>query len=104
MIVGDGSPHSVRESTRDIVIRPVGEGQPLQKISELNQWYDAMSYVLMFSYGSTSWNIETVSSSTRKHVTAMNYYAFRLMIRGNSHCIHLFGNLFQQFIVDMYIR
>ena len=34
----------------------------------------------------------------------MKFYAFRLMIRGNCHCLHLFGNLFQQYIVDMYAK
>ena len=57
----------------------------------------------MFPFGTQSWNIETISLSGKK-VTAMNYYASRLMIRGDNHYLHLFCNLFQQFIVDMYAK
>ncbi|OAD67606.1 hypothetical protein PHYBLDRAFT_173938 [Phycomyces blakesleeanus NRRL 1555(-)] len=50
------------------------------------------------------WTIDA-SSLSGEHVTVMQWYSNRLMYRRNTqHLLHLFGRLFQQYIVDMYAK
>ena len=103
LILGSGGRTEDSPRLRDIVIRPQNGGQ-LQRINELNQMYDPMSYVLIFPLGQSGWHIDYKSQSEVK-ITAMQYYSFHLMCRETSrHDLHLFGKLFHQFIVDMYAK
>ncbi|OAD78100.1 hypothetical protein PHYBLDRAFT_73606 [Phycomyces blakesleeanus NRRL 1555(-)] len=50
------------------------------------------------------WTIDA-SSLSGEHVTVMQWYSNCLMYRHNTqHLLHLFGRLFQQYIVDMYAK
>ncbi|KAI7871459.1 hypothetical protein BDF14DRAFT_1761097, partial [Spinellus fusiger] len=50
LIIGSGNKNQEAPKSRDIVIRPKNGGL-LQRISEINQSYDPMSYVLLFPDG-----------------------------------------------------
>ncbi|KIH60924.1 hypothetical protein ANCDUO_08810 [Ancylostoma duodenale] len=94
---------------RDIVIQRRSEG--LQCISETHRSYDALQYPLMFREGEDGYhsNIMRIDPSTgcsvNKKVSAMDFYAYRIMIRTTSpnHILNC-RQLFQQFIVDMYAK
>lgn len=106
LIVGgsDNGDGSFEPSNRDIVIRlKGGEGEPLSRIKEINQFYDPLHYVLMFPNGDPGWNCGVRSASNDvdqlninnhedpvvvsahrnelKKVSIMDFYSFRLMIR-----------------------
>lgn len=94
---------------RDIVIQKRGES--LQRISETHRSYDALQYPIMFPHGEDGYHFNlkqidpTTGESTTKKVSAMDFYAYRLMIRGDAYN-HLLNcrQLFQQFVVDMYVK
>ncbi|KIH48241.1 hypothetical protein ANCDUO_21693, partial [Ancylostoma duodenale] len=94
---------------RDIVIQRRSE--VLQRISETHRSYDALQYPLMFWEGEDGYhfNIMRIDPSTgcslNKKVSAMDFYAYRIMIRATSlnHILNC-RQLFQQFIVDMYAK
>lgn len=118
IMVGDGQ--EVEPLKRDIMLH--SRGGRMQRISEIHRVYEPLHYVLMFPHGDNGWHPyipincslpsttvqDTVDEeeevSTRKHVTAMNYFAYRLHLGrpGEAVVLHLFGRLFQQWIVDMY--
>ena len=104
-VIMPGGQRTADETTcsyRDIILRPLNGGR-LQRINEKNRAYDALSYPLLFPYGEEGWHMSMykVDNCT---LTPMDYYRFRLMYRNNSNCLHLSGNLFQQYIVDMYAK
>jgi hypothetical protein len=104
IVGGNGDNTNIEEQPqRDLVIRPSTGG--FQRINELNQCYGPMCYVLLFPSGQSGWNIYTTSvSNSSTNVTAMKFYASRLMVRDDNSYLHLFGNLFQQYIVDQYAK
>jgi hypothetical protein len=64
---------------RDLVIKPNTGG--VQRINGLNQCYDPICYVLLLPSGQSGWNIYTTSvSNSSTNVTAMKFYASRLML------------------------
>ena len=104
LMLGSGDPENEYTNTgRDIVIYPQN-GNQLLRLSESNQSYDPLSYALMFPYGDHGWNFESRSLNNNKKLTAMDFYAFRLMYRNDNHSLHLYGKLFHQYIVDMYAK
>jgi hypothetical protein len=97
------------EKSRNIMVRTRSEGTSI--ISEINQHYDPLHYVLMFPEAERGWCIESSSPtpSTKdptvyKKLTMLNFYSFRLMVHDNNNMIHYFGNLFQQYATDMYVK
>nr|CAG8627565.1 809_t:CDS:2 [Entrophospora candida] len=87
----------------------------LQRISEIHCAYEPLHYVLMFPRGEDGWHPyipikesitfdDDKASTTKKHVSAMNYFAYRLQLGrpGEAVVLHRFGRLFQQWILDMY--
>jgi hypothetical protein len=94
---------------RDIIIHRRGEA--LQRISETHRSYDALQYPLMLWRGEDGYhfNIMQINSATgkptNKKVSAMDFYAYRIMIREmqTNHILN-FRQLFHQFIVDMYAK
>ena len=121
--VGDGTEGPGK---RDIQIS-LQEGG-LKSISELNQHYDPLHYVVMFPYGDTGFHtgIEYCDgafgynheSAKRKTMSLREFYAHRIMYRKPfNNCIHdalshidrfpsilLSRRLFQQYLVDMYAK
>ena len=97
----------------------------LQHISELHRAYAPLHYVLLFPRGEDGWHptipirdetqpyfldveeqheIDEDSIKPQRHVTMMQYYAYWLQVGrpGEGMNLHLFGCLFQQYIVDAY--
>lgn len=94
-------------SCRDIVIKK--QSDDLQRINELNQFYDPLQYVLLFPHGSKGFHLgiemsDIGSRQSRTKITPMDYYRYRLAIRGAKSMLHLGGRLFQQYIVDQYAK
>jgi hypothetical protein len=48
--------------------------------------------------------MHTVQHRKRNRVTLREYYAYRFAIRQNMSIIHMAGDLFQQFVVDAYVK
>ncbi len=113
-----GTGQEIEHQNRDIVLQPHEGG--IQRISEIHCAYTPLHYVLMFPRGEDGWhpnipirdsNDETTEigdndevNTTSKYVTAMNYFAYRLQIGRSNEAttLHYYGQLFQQWIVDMY--
>ena len=66
--------------------------------------YDSLHYVLLFPLGDDGWHIHVPHNRGKSNVTALEYYCYRLMIRGGINHLHLSGRLFHQYIVDMYAK
>ena len=103
----DGGP----PTHKDIVVYP--RGHEKHRVSELHSCVDPMSYVLIFPRGSPhGWSPNLTHSSqpgaktaVRTRLTALQYYAHRLMRReGASILPHATGRLFQQYCVDAYCK
>ncbi|XP_075451755.1 uncharacterized protein LOC142492724 [Ascaphus truei] len=94
---------------RDIILQR--RTTSLQRIYETHRSYDALQYPLIFSHGDDGYHfnimqVDTASkSNTKKTVSSMNFYAYRIMIRHGTqnHILHC-RQLFHQFIVDMYAK
>ena len=83
----------------------------LQRISETHRSYDALQYPLLFPFAV----MMAITSSTGRSIhkqdcqlpknSASDFYAYRLMVRDDSfNSIHKHKSLFQQFVVDMYVK
>ena len=83
----------------------------LKRIAETHRSYDALQYPLLFWAGEDGYHFEIrtmdpkTGQETRKKVSSMNYYAYRLMIREdlNSHILRC-RELFHQYAVDMFAK
>ncbi|UYV80593.1 hypothetical protein LAZ67_19000888 [Cordylochernes scorpioides] len=94
-------------SNRDIAVFPHDCG--LVRISPLNPNCDPMTYPLLFPAGDPGWAIgilheENMRTSTRNHVTMLQFYSYRLAIRPGFSPIHYGRRLFQQYVVDAYVK
>ncbi|QQP49076.1 ATP-dependent DNA helicase, partial [Caligus rogercresseyi] len=101
--------HDETTTNRDIVLEK--QNAQLQRINELHPWYDALQYPLLFPCAEDGYriNIQQVEPNSRrptaKTVSAMAFYAYRLMVRANSFNRLLRGRmLLHQYIVDMYAK
>lgn len=92
---GDVTPHA-------IVMRDRTNG--LQTVNSLHGSYVPLHYVLMFPFGQNGWftNLRA-NTADKKKVTIRAYYAYMLMVR-QDYYIHHYGRLFQQYLVDCYVR
>ncbi|GBN93104.1 hypothetical protein AVEN_142925-1 [Araneus ventricosus] len=104
IFVGDNGEPPVN---RDICVYPVGN--TCQSISPSNQCCDPMTYPLLFPRGECSWNtgmehVEERRTAKRTRVTQLQYYAYRLSQRNGFSILHNSGKLFQQYIVDAYVK
>ena len=95
---------------RDIVLEK--KNNQLQRVAETHRSYDALQYPLIFWAGEDGYHflIPRTDSTTgmpidRKKVSAMNFYAYRIMVRAGSvnHILRC-RQLFHQFVVDMYAK
>ena len=92
----------------DIVIRH--RNNELERISASNRAYDGLQHPLIHTRGEDSyyWQIykqDSDGNPINKKATAMEIYAYHLMLRPGS-SDHLFreGDLFHQYLVDMYAK
>lgn len=92
---------------RDIVLKK--RTNELQNISETNIAYDALQYPLMFPRGEPGYciNHQQINPNTKlelnKKVSAMSYYAYKIMVRKGNHILQ-FKQLFHQYLTDMYAK
>ena len=90
------------EHKRDIVIKT--RGGALRRISELHWSYDALQYPLLFPLGDDGYHVDIKHISGSKTVSCMHFYAHRLMVRGGVSHLHQCRDLFQQYLVDMFVK
>ncbi|GFU82821.1 helitron_like_N domain-containing protein [Trichonephila clavipes] len=96
-------------NSRDIILHR--RNVDVQRVSETHRSYNALQYPILFYQGEDGYhfNINMKSPTTNvdinKKVSAMNYYAYRMMIRENAdnHILKC-RQLFHQYIVDMYAK
>jgi hypothetical protein len=95
---------------RDIVIEK--NRNQLQRVAETHRNYDSLQYPLKFwagEYGYYFFILQTDSTTgfpiNGGKVSAMNFYAYRIMIRAvvDNHILR-YRQLFHQFLVDMYAK
>ncbi|XP_046686618.1 uncharacterized protein LOC124372283 [Homalodisca vitripennis] len=83
----------------------------MQIIQDNHRSYDALQYPLIFWEGEDGYHLNikqrnpTTGEELIKKVSAMNFYAYRLMIRANeeNHILRC-RQLFHQYVVDMYVK
>ena len=104
MFVGDdGAPPVLN----DIVIYP--RDRPLSNLSYMSANCDPMVYPLLFPRGDLDWiqgtlYVEAKRTPKRQTVTLLQYYAYRIAIREPFSPVHCSGKLFQQYLVDAYVK
>ena len=81
-----------------------GRKSGLHHITETHRGYDTLHYVLLFPLGEDGWHLNIPHSKGRGNVTALEYYAYRLMVRSRLSPLHLSGRLFHQYAVDVYAK
>ena len=92
---------------RDIIIYP--KDTPCKRISYMSANCDPMSYSLMFPRGDLGWvhgaqhNSEHCTMK-RNTITLLQFYSYRLAVRKTFSAIHYAGKLFQQYVVDAYVK
>ena len=59
---------------------------------------------MFFPLGEDGWQLKIPHSKGKAHVTAIEYYSYRLMVRSSLSPLHLSGRLFDQHEVDMYAK
>ena len=99
----DGAP----PAARDVVIYP--RNQPLRHISHLSSNIDPMMYPIIFPRGEPGWDQYMThdrerATAVRNRLTQLEFYIYRKAIRNEFSALHLSGKLFQQFVVDAYVK
>ena len=94
---------------RDIVLHK--RDDTLVRVSELNRFYDALQYPLIFWQGNETYRFDiplinpVTNAPTHKKVSALQYYAYTFMYRlHDPNVIFYFRELLQQLIVDVYAK
>ena len=83
--------------------------KPMVHLSHMSSNSDPMVYPLLFPRGDLSWiegtmHAEEKRTAKRQTVTILQYYAYQLAIRETFPPIHNSGKLFQQYLVDAYVK
>jgi hypothetical protein len=102
-VSNDGAP----PIDRDIVVHPKNE--PPRQISYMSANIDPMVYPIFFPYGEYGWqhgmqHDPDHRTAKRTKVTLLQFYAHRLAFRDTFSPIFHGGKLFQQYVVDAYVR
>ncbi|GBO46992.1 hypothetical protein AVEN_154628-1 [Araneus ventricosus] len=93
---------------RDIVLTK--RSNELKNICETHISYDALQYPLMFPRGEDGYTINInqvepgTSNQINKMVSAMSFYAYRLMVRSTENHLLNYRQLLHQYLVDMYAK
>ena len=92
---------------RDITVYP--RDHPMQKLSFMSSNCDPMTYPLLFARDDLGWvegtkHSEEHQTRVRNTVTVLQFYSYRLAIRDAFSPIHAAGKLFQQYVVDTYVK
>lgn len=99
----DGAP----PADRDIVVFPTDE--PPRNISYMSAHSDPMVYPLFFPFGALGWHSglhhdPAHSTDKRTKITQLQFYSYRLAARANFSPVFHGGKLFQQYVVDSYVK
>jgi hypothetical protein len=99
----DGEP----PTNRDISTYPTGDC--CRCIVLLNKNGDPMVYLLLFLCREVGWrkelkHIEERRTTRRVRLTHLQIFAYRLALRPGFSLIHSSGKLFQQYVVDVYVK
>ena len=99
----DGAP----PANRDIVVYP--RDRPPERMPYISSHVDPMCYPLLFPRGDLGWHdsmqhVAEFRTATRNRLTMQQFYAYRLAIRDGFSPIHRSGKLFQQYLVDAYVK
>ncbi|XP_047136847.2 uncharacterized protein LOC124813603 [Hydra vulgaris] len=99
----DGAP----PASREIVIYP--RGQPLRTISSMSANLDPLVYPIFFPRGDAGWHNQLEhnpdrATRVRNHVTLSQYYNYRLAVRQTFSPVFYGKKLFQQYVVDAYVK
>jgi hypothetical protein len=70
---------------------------------------DPMCYPILFPRGDLGWHnsmqhVEERRTATRTRLTMQQFYGHRLAVRDGFSPIHRSGKLFQQYLVDAYVK
>jgi hypothetical protein len=89
-------------SAYDIVVHD--HSRTIRTISSLNTSYIPLHYVLMYPFGEDGWSPDMLSTCAPFNKISMRgYCAYMIMVR-DDYYIHHYDRLFQQFVVDNYVR
>ena len=96
----DGAP----PANRDIVVYP-RDRQP-ERISYMSSHADPMCYPVLFPRGDMGWHngMQHVEEHRTARLTMQQFYGYRLAVRDSFSPIHSSGKLFQQYLVDAYVK
>ena len=95
---------------RDIILEK--RNNQLQRVTETHRSYDALQYPLIFWEGEDGYHFNIMQVNPRtgepvsgEKVSAMDFYAYKMMVR-DGHVNHILRcrQLFHQFVVDMYAK
>ncbi|XP_021717300.1 uncharacterized protein LOC110685147 [Chenopodium quinoa] len=87
---------------RDILVQSTS-GQ-LMTVLDTAGYYDPLQYPLLFPYGSYGWSINSLDNNGRT-IPCRAFYAYIIQVRQCVISIILMaGRLFQQFIIDMFVK
>ncbi|XP_021742949.1 uncharacterized protein LOC110709046 [Chenopodium quinoa] len=87
---------------RDILVQ--SNSGELMTIMDTTRYYDPLQYPLLFPYGSYGWSINSVDNNGRT-ILCRAFYAYYFQIRPHSISIILLAQrLFQQFVVDNFVK
>jgi hypothetical protein len=98
-------------TNRDIVLE--NHNSQLRRVDEIHPWYDYLQYPILFPKAEDGYSIylhqvdplTRLSLPTNPTVSAMNFYAYRIMVRHmNINRILGATTLFHHFLVDMYAK
>lgn len=78
----------------------------MKRISILDNNLEALVYPILFPFGEQGWRVDLMRNKTgsRTRVSQMEYYSYRLSIRGSFNPILNAGKLTQQYFVDAYVK
>ncbi|XP_071057338.1 uncharacterized protein [Onthophagus taurus] len=111
--------HNLPESRSDVAAVFVGNEPPFDvdlkiypksrnaqhELKNLNKLADPMVYPLLFPYGEYGCDVTLRHQlNTAKNVTIREFYKYRLQCREEFSILHNSGKLFQQYIVDAWVR
>ena len=97
------------ETTRVVMCdyRATADSRGLRSFSDSHRSYDPLCYPLLFPFGTDGFHLGitlNVTGSEPKFVTALQFYAYRLMLRPGFQSLHRSCRLFQQYCVDMWAK
>jgi len=92
----------------EFVIHYKADGQ-LSRINHLNPHCDPMCYPLLFPCGEPGFrlgldHVEIHRTASRNTTSQLQYYCYRLAVRNGFSLLHSSGRLFQQYVVDCYVK